>query len=376
MKKLTWLFLLFPVTLFAQPDAATLNKKAVLNIADKVAEWQLNNLKMNNWWDHPTNRPYGEYSCDWVDATFYNGLMDFYKVNPKKKYLNSMLDMGKQFRWTIRPRLWDANVLCIGQLYTGLYEIKKDPKMIEMIGYGLNAYFDRHPEEPDVTFKNNNYWWSWWSWCDALYMAPPTFASYAKITGNSNYLKKMDELYKITYNYLYDQEERLFYRDDRFFSERSLAGKKVFWARGNGWVVAGLVKVLQSMPKDYSNRGFYETLFKEMCSRLKDIQQPEGHWSSSLLDRTQYGGVETSGTGLICFALAYGINNGYLNKEEYLPVVEKAWKILVMSVHPDGKLGFVQQIGSSPEKVTYDNSFTYGVGSFLHAASEVYKLSE
>jgi rhamnogalacturonyl hydrolase YesR len=243
-----------------------------------------------------------------------------------------------------------------------------------MVGFGLNAYFDREPKVPDVRFEGNKYWWSWWSWCDALFMAPPTFAKYAEATGKIQYLDKMDELYKITYNYLYAKDENLFFRDDRFFNQRSPAGKKIFWARGNGWVIAGLVKILQSMPKDYPHLLFYENLFKEMSSSFKRIQQPQGYWSSSLLDPTQFSGVETSGTGFICYALAYGINNGYLDKEEYMPVVEKAWKELAESVHPDGKLGYVQRVGDAPDAVSYDNTASYSVGAFLSAASEVYKL--
>jgi unsaturated rhamnogalacturonyl hydrolase len=375
MKTIKNILLLLICSGFIHSNADPISRKSVLTIAEKVANWQLSNLTTIDWWTWPSDHQYGQYLLDWENGAFYSGLMDLYKVDPKKKYLTSMIDMGKKYRWNIRPRLWDANVLCIGQMYVDLYMMKKKPEMIEMIGFCLNAYFDRHPTEPDVTFKNNRYWFSWWSWCDALYMAPPTFTKYAKATGRLRYLDKMDELYTITYNYLYDKDEKLFFRDDRFFTQLSPAGKKIFWARGNGWVIAGLVKVLQSMPKDYPRVMFYENLFKEMCSRFKEIQQPEGYWTSSLLDATQSAGVETSGTGFICYALAWGINNGYLNRDEYLPVVEKGWELLVKSIHPDGKLGYVQKPGDSPESVSFDTSFPYGVGAFLSAASEVAKFS-
>ena len=375
MKILVLLFLLFSFEVNAESISDKLDRKSVLNVAEKVADWQLLNLPVKDWWTWPSDHKYGQYLLDWEYGAFYSGLMDLYKADPKGKYLTSMLDMGKKYHWNIRPRLWDANVLCIGHMYIDMYNLKKDPEMIEMIGFGLNAYFDRDPIVPDVTFKDNKYWESWWSWCDALYIAPPTFAMYARATGQPGYLDKMDELYMITYNYLYDKDEKLFFRDDRFFTQRSPTGKKIFWARGNGWVIAGLVKVLQTMPKEYHHVLFYETLFKEMSSRLKEIQQPEGYWSSSLLDSTQFGGIETSGTAFICYAIAYGINNGYLNKDEYLPVVEKAWKLLVKCIHPDGKLGYVQRVGDSPDSVSFDNTASYGIGAFLSAASEVEKLS-
>lgn len=376
MKKTKIILLLLICSGFIYSHAEPISKKSVLSTSEKVAAWQLSNLPVIDWWTWPWEHEhkYGKYLLDWEYGAFYSGLMDWYKVDSRKQYMTSMIDMGTKYKWNIRPRLWDANVLCIGHLYLDLYKMKKDPKMIEMIGLGLNAYFDRHPTKPDVTFKANKYWWSWWSWCDALYMAPPTFAKYAEATREPRYLDKMDELFTITYTYLYDKDEKLFFRDDRFFDQRSPAGKKIFWSRGNGWVIAGLVKVLQSMPKDYPRVVFYENLFKEMSSRLKEIQQPEGYWSSSLLDASQFGGIETSGTGFICYALAYGINNGYLNRNEYLPTVEKAWTVLVKSVHTDGKLGYVQRVGDAPDAVSFENTAAYGVGAFLSAASEVYKL--
>ncbi len=370
-------FLFLSVNVIANQISEKSSKSSVLEIAEKVTNWQLVHLPANtskDWWEQPTKRTYGKHLLDWEYGTFYSGLMDLYKVDSKEKYLKVLMDMGEGYQWYIRPRLWDANVLQIGQVYLELYKLKKKQEILTMVGYALSANFDRHPENPDITFKNNNYWWSWWSWCDALFMAPPTFVKYAEVTGKPEYLDKMNELYLMSYNYLYDKSEKLFFRDDRFFEQRSSNGEKIFWARGNGWVVAGLAKMLQSMPKNYSNRAFYETLLKEMASRLKDIQQPEGHWPSNLLDATQFRSIETSGTGLICYALAYGINNGYLNKDQYYPVVEKAWGVLAKSVHPDGKLGYVQWIGDAPASVSYESTAAFGVGAFLLAASEVYKL--
>lgn len=369
-----WTILILNLFILEEVNAGSTDQESICVVAEKVAGWQMSKLPTNNWWTWPSKHTYGQYLLDWEYGAFWSGLMDWYKVDPQKRYLSTMLKMGKEHKWTIRPRLWDANVMCIGHMYLDLYKMKKNPEMIKMIAFGLNAYFDRHPNIPDVRFDNNKYWFSWWSWCDALFMAPPTFAKYAEVTNKIEYLNKMHELYKITYDYLYDKDECLFYRDDRFFNKKSPAGKKIFWARGNGWVIAGLVKILESMPKNYTYRPFYEKLFKEMCLSMKKNQQPDGFWSSSLLDPSQNGGVETSGTGFICYALAYGINNGYLSREDYLPVVEKAWHILVKSIHQDGKLGYVQQVGDGPDTVLFDNTAPWGVGAFLSAASESYKL--
>jgi len=75
-----------------------------------------------------------------------------------------------------------------------------------------------------------------------------------------------------------------------------------------------------------------------------------------------------------CYALAWGINHGYLDRQTYLPVVKKAWHGLVGAVRSDGKLGYVQAIGASPAKLTSEDNQEYGSGAFLLAGSEMYKL--
>ncbi len=361
MKRYKLFLLLHIFSGFTYLYSNAITKKSVLIVAERVFDWQQN---------HPT----GVKLWEWEYGAFYSGLIDLYKVDPEIKYLKAMTDMGNQYQWSVRPRPYDANVLAISHMYLDLYNIIHNPEMIDKTIYCLNASFERDPKVPDVTFAGNRYWWSWWSWCDALFMAPPTYAKYAKISGDQKYLDKMDELWTITHKYLYDNEEHLYFRDDKFFKQKTTGGKKVFWSRGNGWVLAGLSKVLQSMPNDYSRRPFYENLFKEMASKIKELQLNEGYWPSSLLDSSHFGGMESSGTAFYCFALAYGINSGLLNRSEYEPTVLKAWTALLGNIDTDGKLGYVQRVGESPDKVSAGDSEAYGSGAFLMASSEVYKL--
>ena len=361
MKKIFIVFILFLTIQIVNAQTEKTTKQSVLQIADKVFTYQQ---------AHPLKKPFWE----WEYGAYYSGLFDLYQVNPEIKYLKAMVDMGEEYQWAIRPRPYDANVLAIGHMYLGLYQILKDPKMIDKTAYCLDAAFHRDPRQPDVTFEGNRYWWSWWSWCDALFMAPPTFALYAQISGEKKYLDKMHELWMITYDYLYDKEEYLYFRDDRFFNEKSPNGKKIFWSRGDGWVLGGLVKVLKAMPADYLHYPFYLNQYKEMCNKIKSIQLKDGYWSSSLLDAEHFGGRETSGTAFFCYALAWGINNGILPKDEYLPCVSKAWKLLVSCVNEEGRLGYVQQVGDSPAQILPEHTEAYGSGAFLMAASEMFQL--
>lgn len=186
----------------------------------------------------------------------------------------------------------------------------------------------------------------------------------------------MDKEYKATHKFLFDQQEHLFFRDSRYFDKREANGKKIFWGRGNGWVIAGLVTILKELPKDSKYRPFYENLYKEMAIKIASLQDKNGAWHASLLDPVSYPNPEMSASGFYCYALAYGVNTGLLDKEKYFPVVKKAWTVLVNSVYPDGKLGWVQPIGADPKKVIQNMTEVYGVGAFLLAGSEISKLSK
>ena len=151
-------------------------------------------------------------------------------------------------------------------------------------------------------------------------------------------------------------------------------GKKVFWARGNGWVMAGTVRVLQFLPKSNPYRKRYIGLLQEMAAAVSRVQGDDGLWRPSLLDPTEAPVPETSSSGFFCYAIAWGINNGFLNRNTYLPVVRKAWKGLNGAVHPDGKLGWVQPIGAAPASLTFEDNQEYGSGAFLLAGSEMSKI--
>ena len=156
--------------------------------------------------------------------------------------------------------------------------------------------------------------------------------------------------------------------------KKSENGKKIFWSRGNGWVFGGLALILDAMPQDYEHRPFYLNLYKEMATKIKDLQHEDGLWRTSLLSPESYNHGEVSGSGFYTFGMAYGINNGILDKAEYTPVVEKAWDALRGCQHEDGMIGWVQNIGASPEPASEDSWQNYGTGAYLLAGSEVLKM--
>ncbi|RMG72221.1 MAG: glycoside hydrolase family 88 protein, partial [Bacteroidetes bacterium] len=227
----------------------------------------------------------------------------------------------------------------------------------------------------DVRFEGNNAKFFWWSWCDALYMAPPSFAKMSQLTGEPKYLEYADTQWWKTSDYLYSPEDSLYFRDDRYFERRTDNGKKIFWARGNGWVIAGLARMLTYMPADYGNRGKFEQQYREMAHKLLSIQDEDGLWRVSLLDPAYLDQGESSGSAFFTFALAWGLNHGLIDKT-YRPQVERAWSALCAHVNDEGRLGYVQQVAGDPYPFFAHESHVYASGAFLLAGREMLRLGE
>ena len=172
----------------------------------------------------------------------------------------------------------------------------------------------------------------------------------------------------------YDPASQLYFRDSRYFQKKTPGGQKTFWARGNGWVYAGITRVLYVMPADYRTRGKYIKLYKEMTNSIVHAQQPDGMWRSSLLDPNEVPIGESSGTAFFCAGLAWGINQNILDKAIYWAPVTRAWTALASKVHPDGMLGAVQAVGDRPGQVTDQSTEVYGSGAFLLAGSQIYQI--
>jgi rhamnogalacturonyl hydrolase YesR len=213
-----------------------------------------------------------------------------------------------------------------------------------------------------------------WSWCDSLFMGPPAWIRLWAATSDKRYLDFAVTNWWITSDYLYDTKEHLYFRDSTYFEKREANGAKIFWSRGNGWVMGGLVRMLQYLPKDHPDRARFEQQFKDMAAKILTCQQTDGLWRASLLDPASYPLKEASGSGFFTYAFAWGINEGLLERKTFEPAVSKAWNALVGCVTPEGKLTHVQPIGADPKKFAEDTTEAYGVGAFLLAGSEVWRL--
>ena len=329
-----------------------LKRGAIVKAMKKVADWQLRDSL-------------GRYDIDWTYAALYDGLLAASRTTGDERYHDAVLTVAEENHWALGPRFAHADDEAIGLTYLTLYAEDRKPERLAPVREGMDRLVAR-PDDPA-----NPLWW----WCDALYMAPKVLAQLTVETDDRRYLDFLDREWWITSGALYDQAEHLYFRDKRFLTMREANGQKIFWSRGNGWVLAGLAMVLERMPKDYPNRDKFMRQYREMAERIAGLQQADGLWRASLLDPEAYPAPEVSGSAFFTYGLAWGIRAGLLDRERYLPVVAKAWRGLLTHVYADGRLGSIQPVGGEPGKYKPSSSWVYGVGAFLLAGSELEKVS-
>lgn len=367
MKKIFLLIVIF-LGVCGVPHAASFDKESVKQSMRKVADWQITHYDRNIYGDG-----------NWVNATFYLGLTEWAAIAEQTdgddSYYKWLLKLGNRNYWQVEKRMYHADDICVAQTYLALYDKYKRKEM--MIPTQARAeWVISHPSSGSFLLDYRKAsTLEHWTWCDALFMAPPVYAKLYVLTGDKKYLRFMDKEYKATYDYLFDKADTLFYRDQRYFTMKEANGAKVFWGRGNGWVLGGLVQLLNILPEKNKSRAFYQDLFVKMCYRIAPLQGKDGFWHASLLDPASYPSPETSCSGFFVYALAYGVNKGLLPADKFMPVIEKGWNALLSAVEEDGKLGYVQPIGADPKKVTRQMTEVYGPGAFLLAGTEIYRMA-
>ena len=366
--------MLIPVTLNAKSrKKAEVKSLSTLEMIEKVnRHWQsVTSPDVRAFWDHAayftgnmeayklTGDPaFLEYSDKWCR---YNHWMGATEPN-QSKWLYKTYGEGSQYV------LFGDWQICF-QTYLDMYQMNPDEYKIKRA---------KEVMDKECAMEDNGFWW----WADALYMVMPVMTKMYKATGDVKYLDKLYDNFMFADNLMFDKDEHLYYRDGKYIypAHKTDNGKKDFWARGDGWVLAGLAKVLQDMPKDYKHRDFFVERFSQLAAAVAKCQQPQGYWTRSMLDRKQADGPETSGTAFFTYGLLWGMNNGLLDKVTYQPVTDKAWKYLsTKALQADGSIGFVQPIGEKAipgQQLDAKATSNFGVGAFLLAACEKVRFDD
>jgi len=357
----------YPMTLLPKARAANVLNKTnpVKALADRVRR-------------HMNSQPLKFPNQHWVRGTYYAGLSAMYESTSDSAYLDDCMEWGKKVSWRIKeqgggPYESGAYPLICGQIWFGCYRAKKDELMLQpTLAFLEDPKVENPLSAPGEWYLEN----TGHHFVDGLFTAPPTLAMLYQVTGEEKYVNWMDACFWDVHEEIYDPDADLFYRDARSKPGKTKNGKKVIWSRGNGWAFGGLTRILKYLPAEHPSYPKYKSLYLKMAESLAKRQQADGFWRSNLDDPEQFAMKESSGTGFFCYGITWGINNGILNRERFLPVAKKAWTALASVVNEDGKVAWSQPAGGGPGKVAEADTSKFGTGIFLLAASEVFLLTQ
>jgi len=335
-------------------------------VMQKVADWQIEHINGLYSGREAPHHPLG-----WQKGALYVGMVKWAAMAGDDRYYTWLRSIGDEHGWVLHERRYHADDHTVGQMYAELYHKYKDEKMLEPTKEQF-GFIMMHPSQSVLNWRTP-YHQDRWNWCDALFMSPPVWARLYNITGERRYLDFMVKEYKATTDFLFDKEENLYYRDESYMDKRD-HGTKIFWARGNGWVFAGLCNIMNELDPGSKEYKYFLDIYLKMAKKLLAIQTPQGHWAMSLLGQEFYPTPETSGSSFFVYGLAWGINRGVLDKRSYIESVKRGWNAMTGYVREEGMLGYVQPIGGGPGMAWADKTEVYGTGAFLSAGSEVYKL--
>ncbi len=353
----------------AAPLSASPSPEDIRTVSQRVADWQLTHMGELQ----PGMRPETYEPRGWVVGALMVGVSAFADQSENPTYAQAIYTHGAMQQWKLGDRPLHADDHVIGQSWIWAYEHWFDPKMIAPVRAGFDAVIAAAPHN-NLDFVEGRPGMEAgcqdrWCWSDALFMGPPGWFELSRATGDRKYAAYAGREYWASVDKLFSPQDGLFYRDTRFIGQKGPHGEKIFWARGNGWVYAGLARIMQFLPADAPERPRYVDLFRKMSAKLVTLQKPDGYWPVSLEGPAEGTPPETSGTGFFTFGLAYGVASGILTEPQYRKAAERGWDALVKAVEPDGKLGWVQPIGAAPEAVKREDTQLYGVGGFLLAGS-------
>lgn len=354
-------------------DEAALDRARILATTGRAADWQLANLSDLSYMP----RAYKSVADPrgWEQATFWVALTELADRSSDARYRDAILATGRAQAWRLGDRLHHADDHLIGQAWLWASANGAGPEAVAP----MRATFDRmladrqtgsleftapaQGGDPACTTR--------WCWCDAIFMAPTTLTALSKASGDPRYGDFAHREFAAVTDYLYDPVEKLYYRDSRFLTRRDPNGAKLFWSRGNGWVMAGIARIIDNLDPADPRRARYISLFREMAARIVTLQRTDGYWAPSLLGNRETAPIETSGTGFFTYSLAWGVNRGLLDSAAYEPAIIRGWNALERAVQPDGRLNWVQQVSDRPDDVKREDAQFYGVGALILAGTEV-----
>ena len=266
------------------------------------------------------------------DACAWLGALWFGKVTKNEPLLDKLKDRFEPLFSTeqkMLPRMNHVDHNVVGAVPLELYIQKKGDQRYYDLGM---RYADTQWEAPvDATpeqkaYADKGYSWQTRIWIDDMFMITTIQSQAYRATGDRKYIDRAAREMAM-YLKKIKRPNGLFYHSPE---------APFFWARGNGWMAAGMAQLLSILPKDNSDRTTIMEAYKKMMNTLKQNQDPDGMWHQLIDEPASY--KETSGTAMFTYAMIVGVKHGWLDKKEYGTAARKGWLALVTYINENDEI--------------------------------------
>ncbi len=278
---------------------------------------------------------------------------------------------------------------------------KQDPRYEQAVKL-VRAQFNEQPRTSDGGFWHKQIYANQ-MWLDGLYMGEPFYAGYAQAFHEPADFDDITKQILLADQHTYDAKTGLFYHgweDTRLqsWADQATGHSPSFWGRAVGWYAMAIVDVLDDLPADHPNRAKVIGVLQRLADGVTRCQDAKSGLWWQVLDRGGREGnyLEASASSMFVYALAKGVNKGYLPAEKYAPVITRGFQGLLdylVKINADGTVSLTNVcvtagLGSSGGTSTYrDGTYDYyvnhtqkadndlkGVGAFILAGIEMSRL--
>lgn len=289
------------------------------NIMIKIMRGDNSVLNLNKW--------------QWHQGVLLYGILAAYEAIGDKKYIcfikswvDSYIDtgnIGKSINTTIP-------VIAVMKLY----EITREEKYYRMCNEFAVWCMEEAPRADEGAFEHscteNKY--PNQIWADTLFMGCIFLAKWGKFTGKTKYTDEAVRQFLLHYKYLHDEKTGLIYHG--YYGNEKIK-KGVLWGRGNGWLAAGTVDVLDFISEDMPERKLLLNNLKKHYNGIAETQDESGAWHTVMDNSNTY--LEMSATAAFAFGMDKALKRGYL-PESFSKNRDKAYKALLENINDNGEL--------------------------------------
>lgn len=340
---------------------------------------------------------------DYTAGLFTLSLLKLNQYVPDAKFVEFSKDTIGSF---VKPdgdiqgyKLDDYNIdnVAPGKTVIALYELTKEERYKKCADL-LRKQLETQPRTSDGGFWHKQRY-PWQMWLDGLFMGAPFYAEYAlrfdpeRAAGDYEDVLKQ---FRLINEHLYDPKSGLYYhgwdeKHEQDWANPTSGTSSNFWGRGLGWFAMACVDVLDFLPRNHPGRRELVGTLQQVCNGIAKWQdQDSGLWWQ-VLDQggREKNYLEATASSMFVYAMAKGVNEGYLDRARYEPIIERGYRGIVRRLikrNERGEVTLAQCCSVAGLGYGRDGSYDYylrepivdndlkGVGPFVLAGIEVQKL--